>query len=210
MENIEKHLLKDERILWHKSEIVNLVYFIQGIIIFIACSIVIGLILDIYLIYNIEEFEGLTLTTVFLIIDIVLIWLAIYNYRKRKKRLKSTYKELKNYEEFVILTNNRFIRRNYYLNYKVDLSRYVFENVLEQIGDVVFLKLENIKGIIIEYQVKEINFVFNDELNLSPFYIKFMRMNSNEIEEVIEIITQILNLERVEKFPRYEKYIRKI
>ncbi|MFX1313649.1 MAG: hypothetical protein ACFFHD_13725 [Promethearchaeota archaeon] len=210
MQSWDKYLLKNEKILWHKGEIVNLVYFIKGIIIFIACSIVIGLILDIYLIYNIKAYKVLTLTIVFLTIDIILILLAFYNYRKRKKRLQSTYKELKNYEEFDILTNLRFIRRNYYLNYKVDLSRYIFEKVVDQIDDVVFLKLENIKGIIIDYQVKEINFIFNDECNFSPFYIKFMKMNSNEIEEIIEIITQILNLERVEKFPRYEKYIRKI
>ena len=137
-EQIEEILLKDEKVLWYRIENVNLVYFIRGIIIFVLCSFLIVPILDIYLFYNIEEFEELTLPTVFLIIDIVLIWLAIYNYRKRKKRLQLTYKELKNYEEFVVLTGA--LDRQYIIN---DLKKSPF-NYPEL--DIVKFNVDELKG----------------------------------------------------------------
>ncbi|UCC18927.1 MAG: hypothetical protein JSV62_12575 [Promethearchaeota archaeon] len=209
MIEIEKYLQKDEEILWKSSENVNLVYFIRGITFFIICSLFMVPLFAILLFQILEQITAFILIVVFIIIDLLLSLLGIYNYKKRKKRLNLAYNELKNYKEFVILTNKRFIRRNYYLNFKVNLSRYISENLLEKIGDIIFIKLENIKVVIIEHNVEEINFLFHNELTLSPFYIKTFKMDSKETSGITELVIKILNLERVEKYPGYERYIRK-
>lgn len=208
MENIEKYLLKDEKILWYRSKVVDLVFFIRSVIIFIIVSLIFFPICYLF-IFNIQEMiTGVIITIVLIITEGILIYLAVYNYKKRKKRLQLTYSQLKNYEEFDIITNKRYIRRYYYLNFKVDLSRYVYENYVEQIGDTVFLKLENIKAIIVVYHIKEINFILEDKA--SKFYIRDLNMELKDIEKALKILIELLNLERVEQDSQYEKYIRKI
>jgi len=206
MVNLENYLSKDEKVIWFRCEIVNIVYFIRLVIIFIVLSfIVIPLFNFIY--DSIGEMEILSLIVFFFISDVVLLFLAGYNYSKRKKKLNLTYNQLKNYEEFVILTNKRFIRKNYYMNYKLDLSRYVFENILEYNDDIIFIKLENIKAISIDYLYREIYFLFEKDSHLSKFYIKFLKKDLKEINEVLKRLKQILNLKKVEKDPHYEKFI---
>lgn len=208
MEEIKNNLPKNEEVLWFHEENTDLTYFIKMTLIFIICSFIMVPVCNIYIFYFIGEIEKLILFLSFIIIDGFLMLLAVFNYKKLKNRLNLTYRKLKNYKEFVILTNKRYIRRNYYLNFKVNLSRYIFENALEQIGDVLYIKLEKINKVIVDYNISEINLHFQDDPILSPFYIKFKKIDLKEVQEIIKLLIKLLNLVRVEQKPHYEKYIR--
>ena len=191
MEEINMLLLEGEKILWHRNETENLVYFVRNIIIFIIISLIFLPFLR--WIFHIEEiFITVILTIGVLLIDGLLSGLAVYNYVKRRNRLHLGYKQLKNYEQFDIITNKRYIRRHYYLNYKVDISRYLFEQFIEKIDDVVFLNLENIKGVIVAYHIKEITFILEDEPSM--FSIKDLDMDLKDLKEALKVLKQLLNL----------------
>ncbi|MFX1427285.1 MAG: hypothetical protein ACFFBE_12595 [Promethearchaeota archaeon] len=205
--NINKYLSEDEKILWYRIELVNLVYFIRAIVIFIVISLVMCPFINILFFQKQARITIGIMMLVMGIIDMVLIALAGYNYKLRKRRLHLEYKQLKNYEQFDIITNKRYIRRHYYLNYKVDLSRYIFEHYIEKIDDIIFLKLENIKSVIVAHQIKEINFILEDEPSM--FSIKALEMSFEDFNEALKILKQILNLDILEQDRQYEKYIRK-
>jgi len=121
MEKIETILEKDEKILWKRSKIKNLLSYIPfGIGIAIISNLVCAF--AGYLLY--DSFESVFLLVCWIVFVIIFdgycfIWFMIHAYSNMKKRLQLTSKELMNYEEFEVITNKRYIRRNYDLNFNL-------------------------------------------------------------------------------------------
>ena len=111
-----------------------------------------------------------------------------------------------------MITNKRYIRKDYYYHYKRDFSKYP-KKAFEQIGDTVFLNFDYIAAIIVDYVLKEINFKIRDYPQRRAFFLGFNV--KDEMVKVMEIIQTAIPLEILEKKvdknmnELYTKYIKK-
>lgn len=128
------------------------------------------------------------------IIGIVLISFLIWIFKKRVKKVRTTLRlsksELKNYEFFDILTNKRYIRRNYYLNFEEDYSAYS-EEVYDLVEDVFFLNLKCVSRVIFLNKKKIIALEIKGFENIQGFPIKFF---SGKISEFLQVRSDLIDL----------------
>jgi len=128
------------------------------------------------------------------IIGIVLISFLIWIFKKRVKKIRTILKlsksELKNYEFFDILTNKRYIRRNYYHNFEEDYSAYS-EEVYDLVEDVIFLNLKCVSRVIFLNKEKIIALEIKDFENIQGFPIKFF---SGKISEFLQVRSDLIDL----------------
>jgi len=208
-EKFKAFLEKDEEILWIRKQKKNLLSIISfgikvGIISFFFC-----LILILITIFSEMILAIIIITIIFMIIIGWLIWYVNHHINRMKKILELSSKELRQYDFIEIITNKRYIRKSYFFSYFKDLSKYP-KNLIEQTGDIIFLNLDSIEKIIIEYKYRRIGLFlkgykpkfFND----TDFFIEFI---DDEFDELIKLLKNTLTLERKEKNPVFEEYFRR-
>jgi len=214
IDEIDQFLDEDEEILWSRKKIVNLLSIIPfilkaGIIftlfclIFIIYSFFLGSVIGIMLILSFYTF-GLG----FLIVAVV------KSYRTKTKTIQLNRDQLKEYEFFYIITNKRYIRKDYYYHYKRDFSKYP-KNAFYQIGDSVFLNFDYVDEILVDYVLKEVNFKIKGFPEGRAFFLEFKEID--ELEKIMEIIQTVIPLEILENkrggidkdIDLYTKYTRK-
>ncbi|MFX0140575.1 MAG: hypothetical protein ACFFDN_43445 [Candidatus Hodarchaeota archaeon] len=208
-----KHLLdEDEEILWLRKETKNLmslilfsikaeIFFILFIIVAITIVMILGSIIGVVIILSLG------------IVGVVyVIIITVKGYRNRMEATQLNREELKEYDFFYIITNKRYIRKDYYYHEKRDFSKYP-KNSFEKIGDTVFLHFDWIDLIIVDFVLKEINFKIKDFPEGRAFFLGFKE--KDEMEKVMEIIQNVIPLEISEKkvddydTKLYTKYIKK-
>jgi len=206
MNRSEITLLKDERILWEQSMKKNLLgqwYFIPVIIIVVDLIILYPTIALIMI--------GLIWASLFLMFLIVLttsllIWINISHNGKRRKKLELSKDDLKNYEFFDMLTNQRYIRRNYYYNFERDYSAYP-KDAYEIMDDIFFLSLRYVKKILFFFKTSTIGLELEGfEVN-KDFPIKFHKDKVSEFPNIRNVLINTLDLEFFEgEFGKIEIY----
>lgn len=206
LNNVEEFLDEDEEILWSRNEINNLLSFI--LLSIKAMIFYIGFIMIFYIIYIIlGSIIGAILMLSFCIIGVItIIGMTVKHYRKVIKTIPLNRNQLKQYEFFLIITNKQYIRKDYYFHYKRDFSKYP-RNILEQIGDTIFLNFACINVIIVDYVLKEINFKTKFFPKDRAFFIGFEE--KDEMDNVMEIIKSLIPLNIIEKkndlYTRYNR-----
>jgi len=207
MKEIEKHLLNNEKVLWHRCTVVNLLRFIPQAV-FIIVLIIIILISLLTILQSLIEI--VFYSCVFITVIGVLLGLYINQYKKMKKVLKVSSTELKSYTIYDVLTNKRFIRMNYILNFheNIDFSVYPL-NALYSNEDIMFLDLNFVEIVYVD-RLKQ-NFQF--WVNLSPDkYAKTMALEyftQAEYGKIIDTLSDILSLEVFDRSPEFIKFHKK-
>ncbi|MFX1316251.1 MAG: hypothetical protein ACFE9T_10335 [Promethearchaeota archaeon] len=215
MKSIRKYLQEGEIILWYRYKVKNW-YSSRGLLLLGYFIFLILAILGFIVTLNL--FQSLYVPSIIIssliIVTVVFIIFLITDFKKlRKKQLTRT--ELKNYEQFEILTNKRYIRKNYIWNSKKSLLEYSKED-LEQTKDIVFLNLNCVEGIMVHYGKEIIFFLIGDDIDYfeewkdwfwTDFYINFRKSELNELKDTLEQLNKIMLLELKEKELDLEIYI---
>jgi len=176
---IESNLNSEENILWKKrnytNELKELRFTLNILILTIGVSIFSVLFYFFTTTINFDiVLSVLILFTILLISGFPLyFFFRIYSeYRTIIKRLELKLSNLRRYEEFFILTNNRWIQKSFYLA-KIDDSQYTRHQITKKI-DLAFVDLENIEVIYISPQK-------NDKIYL----VNFFRLWDKNLEESV-------------------------
>ncbi len=174
-------------------------------------SIILILLFSTFLLLNLTLLKstiGVVITLIIFIPTIVwLIWYTIHTYKKRIETLKLNPTDLKKYEFFDVITNLRYIRRNYFLNFLKDLSKYP-KDALEQVNDIVFLKLDFVEKVIINHNIGRL-LLFVREYNCkykydTDFYIEFSK---STFKDLLDKLSDVLNLKIIEQNAGVTVYI---
>lgn len=214
---IEQILDKDEKILWQRSEQINLLSYFPIIFYFILLSFILIIIIILFFTSVESMINPFLILIPTIIIDLFLIILAIYNYIILNNRLDLPFNIIKRYEEFEILTDKQYIRRNYYLNFKKDLSIYS-ENAFKKKGDIIIFNLERIEGIVVDHISSQIFFLVEEEVNIreihdiitnTNFFIDLNKDEINEINILLEDLIKIISLEKHTQNSNFTRYHRK-
>ena len=96
-------------------------------------------------------------------------------------------KELKSYEEFEIITNKHFIRKDYFLNFDKDFLKYS-KGVVKKIGDIVFLNLDLIQEVWVSHNQEKIFLKVDINESDTNFYLWF---KNHEDDEIIKALTEV-------------------
>jgi len=209
MEVIERLLEKDEKILWKKSKIRNLMKIYQVIIaITIVSSFFIFILYPCIAIvaftYNIDFISFLIF---FLISEISILlgisWIFIKDRIKMIRILQKTIDELKSYEEIDIITNKRIIQKNYIWadTLKKNLPEFAASSVKIK-TDLIFLNIDAIEVIIVDLKNKEIGFMINEIKDNYIIYFDFFKrrgFDPNEMFYALKILKEILPLRKVKE-----------
>jgi len=176
---IESNLNSEEKILWKKrsytNELKELRFTLNILILTIGVSIFSVLFYFFTTTINFDiVLSVLILFTILLISGFPLyFFFRIYSeYRTIIKRLELKLSNLRRYEEFFILTNNRWIQKSFYLA-KIDDSEYMRDQITKK-NDLAFVDLENIEVIYISPQK-------NDKIYL----VNFFRLWDKNLEESV-------------------------
>lgn len=208
----EEFLNEDEEILWSRKEINNLLSFVSFSI--KAIIFYIGFLMIFYIICVISGIivGAILMLSLCILGIIVTIVMTIKTYRTRIKTIPLNRNQLRQYEFFYMITNKRYIRKDYYYHDKRDFSKYP-KNAFEQIGDTVFLNFECVDRIIVDYVLKEINFKIKGYPEGRAFFLGFNE--KDEMDKVMKLIQTALPLEILQKKvdknmdELYTKYIKK-
>lgn len=189
--------LENETILWEQSWKKNLLwpwYFIPAI----------SIVVDLIILYAIIALIiiGLIWASLFLMFIIVLttcllIWINISHNGKRRKKLELSNDELKNYQFFDILTNQRYIRRNYYFNFQRSYSSYP-KDAYEILDDVFFLNLRYVKRVLFFFRNSTIGLELEGFEEEKDFPIGFNKDRLSEFPKVRNALINTMNLEFIE------------
>ena len=210
MEEIKLNLLESEKILWQRSKIVNLLRFINWAIVFMIIFplLICGIFISIFII--LRDIVGIILAICIIIIgELLIIGYTINDYRKKRNSLHLTTQQLKNYKYYDILTNIRYIRRNYHLNFNKNLNFHAYPSEALTITDdfVLILNLDFITKVILDIIYEDIHLVVEKKNNedASDVYIEYSK---DEFVDLIDILTNILSLEEKDRYSDHIVYLR--
>ena len=206
---VVKLLNEDEEIKWYRRRRINLLFLVNVIILFILTTVLGGIIGIILIgIFNSPELMimiGFFLTLI--ILDILLIPVALYKRHHKKTRMNLTYRELKYYNEIVMITNRRFIYKSYYYS-DHKISNLYDDDVVHQINDIILLGLNFVDYIVTNKVFKKIYIFVGSQDDYPDFYIDFTNDKENDIESVFTILKDLIPLELIESTKHAEKYKR--
>ncbi|MFX1276582.1 MAG: hypothetical protein ACFFAT_16270, partial [Promethearchaeota archaeon] len=158
MEEIERYLLEEEKILWKYVETKNLLKIpilkiVIGIILTISLSILFNLLYYILIQDPIAVLISILSLSIasFVIFGIFLIIPGILKYLKIMDNLKTTSKNLMKYSEISIITDKRLIQKSYNV-FEIDYVKNPITNLedFEINRDIVFVNLPSIHVVSIE------------------------------------------------------------
>ena len=206
---VVKLLNEDEEIKWYRRRRINLLFFFNAIILFILTTVLVGIIgVVLFGIFNSPELMIMIGTFLSLIIlDIFLISIALYKRHRRKTQMNMTYRELKYYNEIVMITIRRFIYKSYYYS-EHNISNLYDDDVLHQINDIILLGLNFVDYLVINKLFKKIYIFVGSQDDYPDFYIDFTNDKENDIESVFTILKDLIPLELIESTKHAKKYKR--
>lgn len=182
------------------TDLTELNFLNKGTIFVISFTFVCGIFIVIQLfLKNLIRLSLIIFITV--ISDVLIIIIGINEYRKRRKTLRLTSSGLKNYETYDILTDKRYIRRNYSLNFNKNFDFSIYPSNALKITDnnILILSLELITKIILDKSYKNLHFLVKNEKgeDATDVYIHCL---DSEIDEIINILTIILKFQEKERY----------
>jgi len=199
----EQFLLEGEKIVWFKSQKYDLIIvvnaaLVSSIVFTIVMILIIGL-----LIKNIP----LSIAFIGIILPVIagLYFYAFVVYLKRKHRLNLTYRQLKMYKKLDVVTDKRFIKRDYELVYKErDMNDHFKNDAVKQEKDFLFTDLNHIDSIGVNYYWNAVFFFVN---HLDYSYLRIYFDSKREIDSFLQAINEAFTLEIVEgRDPLIYKY----
>ncbi len=192
IKEVTNSLQNDEWILWKRIKMVNLLKFIPYNIIF-------NIILTLLCVLGILMFFFMV---PFLLVGIILSNSSIImRYRNLKEKLEISYKELKNYPSYLVLTTKRFICKDFYLINNAELSEYP-SGAIEVVNNILYLNMNYIEKILVDRPYQVINFIIrgdNGEI-LSDIYFQYYDI---ELLKLMEIFIDSLNFEKKKENKEY-------
>ena len=205
--DIESSLYNDEKILWKKKAYTNEIKELRFTINISILTIVASLFsIILYFLTSTINFDFLL--TLFILLTVLLIsviplylFFKIYNeYKKIAKKLKIELSNLRNYEEFFILTNRRWIQKSFYLA-KIDDFKFDTEKIIKE-NDIAFVDLDNINVIYVSPQKKEktylINFFKEWDKNLEESIFQ-LYLEKSDYKQLLETLEKIFQIKKKEK-----------
>jgi len=205
--DIESSLYNEEKILWknktYTNEIKELRFTLNISILTIVASL---LSIILYFLTSTINFDFLL--TLFILLTVLLIsviplylFFKIYNeYKKIAKKLKIELSNLRNYEEFFILTNKRWIQKSFYL-VKIDDFKFDTEKIIKE-NDIAFVDLDNINVIYVSPQKKEktylINFFKEWDKNLEESIFQ-LYLEKSDYKQLLETLEKVFQIKKQEK-----------
>jgi hypothetical protein len=212
-----KLLDEDEKILWKSVKIINLLKIFASNLIILPFVISIPFTL---ILFNLEYklLSAIELLTQILIGEIILIIITFLIILKGRISIVTTYqlprKELKEYNMVYSITNKRIIQQNY--KEAIRSQRKILKHQINCVKiqfDTIMLNLDDISEIWFNRHNKTINFYSNE----NRFYVfrfnfqKFKELTKYripEMEKAMEILREILPLERIEENKYLVKYLK--
>ncbi|MFX1429152.1 MAG: hypothetical protein ACFFCY_03180 [Promethearchaeota archaeon] len=209
-DEICQYLKEDEKILWSRKETKNLFSFIPFGIKIGFCIIIFFTLGCIYTGLVLRTLIGTLVMFSIGIFGLVLVVLILVRSYKEVTKIQLTHEQLKEYDFFYIITNKRYIRKDYHFHSKQNFSKYP-KNAFQKVGDTVFLHFDSVEAIIVDYVFKEVNFKIKNFPEGRAFFLDFKE--KSEMKKVIEkiqtvILLKILEKKVVKEDVLYAKYIR--
>ncbi|MFX1316254.1 MAG: hypothetical protein ACFE9T_10350 [Promethearchaeota archaeon] len=210
MEEIKLNLLDSEKILWQRSKTVNLLRFIKWTVLFMIIFplLICGIFISIFIVLG--DIIGIILAISIIIIgELLIIGYTIKDYKKKRNSLHLTSQQLKNYKFYDILTNKRYIRRNYHLNFSKNLNFHAYPSKALTITDDfdIILNLDFVTKVILDIIYKDIHLVVESKNNkyASDVYIEY---SEEEFDDLINILTKVLSLEEKDRYSDHIVYLK--
>lgn len=205
MKNIDDYLEEKEKILWKHEKIVNLldlkVYFIGN---FIIVFLVIFSSLLVLFSPNPSYLGVIIIFFLLMIIGFALLTIVtIKSNKERRKILQLPKEQLKKYIHYEVITNQRYIRRNHFLNHekaKLDYSK-IHSKAFTFLDHIIFIKFEMIKEVIINEVYFRISFIleFDEEGEDRYFNFDLHVRSSNEMNTIKETLISIIPKEKIKE-----------
>ena len=213
MEEIKIHLLDDEEITWKNIEIKNLLLsplleIVVGIALIVSLSILFNYITYLMKFEEINLLFSLSYFIVPIIVSlscgITIILPAIKKLNKITLNLRENLKNIKVYEEIILITSKRLIQKSYNA-FEINYSQNPITDLenFEIIRDLVFINLKAIKVVIAEkmeefYQVG-LKFNLEDD-NYVPI---LLAIPFNKFDSFLEELTEKIPLKRKKRKDNY-------
>lgn len=200
---VKNYLQEDEQVLWMQIKSVNLV--LKKIPLFVCSLLTIFCGVSLYLIIDIGKiFVILPLFLSYIICGLILIlcsWGIAYTIqftrkemRVRRDKLNISDEELKNYSHYDIITNKRYIRRNYYEDERYDFS-IVKSDAFNVINRNLFVTYVKVNKVIFSEVYRRVLFIIErvkeDQQN-EYFQIALILNDIKDWEKIIEIFSRII------------------
>lgn len=205
-EFIRKYLKNDEIILWDQVKSVNLTSKrITISLLIILLSILFGFL---YLINsliggNLSLLFSLIMTILFLCIIAYVIFHSMKLTKMRSQRLHLTYNELKHVIHFDAITNQRYIRRNFFSDVELYYANYHIKG-FETKDQLLFISFDSIEKVSIMDFFHQVVFVLRHEIEQNEYKvlplrddfeflnIAFSPNDSKEWNQLINLIREII------------------
>lgn len=209
MEEIEHFLKEDEEILWktnYEDNIIELEFFFLVVLLIIL--ILISFILFTVVVESKDIIPIIFVIILFSPVYGLCIGVILKESKEIKKKGKATqcnFRQLSRYQNIYLLTNKRWIQKDYERNLNIDENNYS-KDILEKHFDIVFVNLKHIKAIVINrdeyFTTATFDFYENivDE-NYSDLKVGFLvpYLPEDDFKAFIKMITNKLSYRKVKE-----------
>jgi hypothetical protein len=136
-----------------------------------------------------------------------MIIVGFREFKNRRKVLNINFTNLKRFETYDILTNKRYIRRDYRLNYNKNLDFSLYSSEVLSITDdhILILKFDFVIKLVLDKIDKIIYFLVKNE-NDEDIADVYIECSDEEVEEIINILKKVLKLEEKKQTINYIEY----
>ena len=207
MSEIEHFLNSGEKVLWEKKWTTNLYkevspYYFGGYL-----SVFLFIPLSLFFLFSPSLYPSIRIYAfmVSLIIGVSLVllflWLGKKMYKKLKTRTNMGKNELKNYSEFNVITNYRYIQRDYSINFDSNnrFNTYSYD-CFELKNDIAYAKLDCMNVVFLEnlHEQAAICFYFDYNKEKIEYSDLFIDIEWDKVTEVMKILKEIMKFKRSE------------
>ncbi len=204
MEQIQQFLDEDEEILWKREIIRNLSverkYFTIFIISFlVAFSTIFTYFLYVFYLTFSVIFILLFISVSLLILPNIMIMIKILKkYKNSKKQVIEKYQlsleELRNYHFLWVLTNKKWIQKDFTSDDKVKMDP---AGIMQQKGDILQIDLKSIRIIEIKRNFREISFYISDDYYLAKSPNLSVEIHSKQdFKNLEQVIRDLIPIEK--------------
>ncbi|MBN1215598.1 MAG: hypothetical protein JXA99_09140 [Candidatus Lokiarchaeota archaeon] len=204
-EELKPFLLNDEWILWKgiKNEnLLKFIYILTPLIVLLLFLIVLTIVLILYV--------GWILIVIILLL-IYGLFLCISGIQEGYLHIKNisdlSFKELKNFQTYEVITNKNYIIKNFYFFIDTDFTLFVPES-LKILNNIIFLSINYIKSVIVDRKYKKIEILVQgvDSKLIRDIYITY---SEHEETQLVKLLIDILKLRKIRENKDFIFYIRK-
>ncbi len=218
MEEISKYLDQDEKVLWSCVNHLNLLkkYPIYVAILIPSSFLMAFLYLGIIAFQAGNQIIGYFLLLTFFILESILItanfWITFQDKKNKISITKKGREELKSYNRIDVITSKRIIKKDCDWVHTLRKNLIILPKSVTLNNDIIFLDLEGIDGVVVNFQHKEIGiFTLEDKDHFILFFDfeKLKDLFHSEMLKTIKIIEELLSLVKEIEDPNVIVYIRR-